>query len=95
MPNGFVTNYILTWRLWPSKNWSVKFNERCNDFLLLKIWTKPSWAKQTKSISVLILIKGSDGKVRGATLCLCTRDYATRWGECRNLVETIPISTFI
>ena len=35
MPNGFMTNYIPAWRLWPSKNWSVKINERYNKFCLL------------------------------------------------------------
>ena len=34
MSNGFLTNYIPAWQLWPRKNWSVKFNEKWNELWL-------------------------------------------------------------
>ena len=36
MSNGSVTDYVLAWRFWLSKNRSLKINERYNDFLLLR-----------------------------------------------------------
>ena len=33
--NGFMTNYIPPWRLWSSRNWSIKTDERYHEFLLL------------------------------------------------------------
>ena len=33
---SFMTNYFSAWRLWPSKNLSVKIDKRYNGFLLLK-----------------------------------------------------------
>ena len=34
MLNGSMTNYIPAWRLWPWKNWGVKFSERWNELWL-------------------------------------------------------------
>ena len=36
MPNGFMSNYVPAWRIWPSKSRSVKINEKCNKCLILK-----------------------------------------------------------
>ena len=37
MPNDLMINFVPAWRVQPSKKgWSVKTNERCNEFLSLK-----------------------------------------------------------
>ena len=36
MSNDFVTDYVLAWRFWASKNLSLKINESYNGFLLWK-----------------------------------------------------------
>ena len=35
-PKWFYDYFFPTWRLWHSKNWSVKINDRYNELLLLK-----------------------------------------------------------
>ena len=37
MPNGFMTNWVTPWSLWPSKKWSVEILGRYNGFLSLKV----------------------------------------------------------
>ena len=37
MSNGFMTNWVTPWSLWPEKNWSLKIMGRYNGFLSSKV----------------------------------------------------------